>query len=551
MKLPEIDRVLSSARAEAAFVLAACVLAALYRGAGVMSVLLGGIPPISHISYDGVYYAQIARNILAGDGLGWEAMIFPALQPVFIAAIAYVTGIDNLAFLSGYVSQVAGIALLVPVYLLVRDLLGKSAAVAAVFVIIPYPHLVAISSADTVESLYAFFVFLSIYLGYRALSGAPPVWLAFTGISLGLTYLARPEGLIVFAGFLPIAAWRLYEAGGRGLALRGLGIIAAAFFVVSLPYMVFLTKSYKRVVLSPKLPYESVVMKSKVFGEDMSFRDVEGLTAKGEIVWREKGGAGLVLGYFRENPARFVRSYLGNLVSELPWNVGNSSHLEGYPIVYPVYIWLLAMAGFAFLVLPPGRRWAALLLLAPFANLFVYPVFTKGFWIYHAPYVPALVTFAAGGVLLLSRETERLTGRAVPLLLVLVLTWGGYSAYIRYSCSPQQVEAVNFKSVISEESKKVGRWARVNIGTDVTYMTTWSRLVYYLGGRWVSIPMDDHKRVVSYGIKNHADYIVEELVGDAAIAGPEYTDVPSLEHYFTYQSPDAPYAVVFWKIKNR
>jgi UPF0716 family protein affecting phage T7 exclusion len=387
-------------------------------------------------------------------------------------------------------------------------------------------------------------------MGYRALTGGSMRYLFYTGASMGFSYLARPEGFFVFASFFVLAAWRLSALMPRRQVLKGLGLMTAGFMLLALPYVGFLTKSYGRVIFSPKLPYESVVMKSKVLNEPLKQNEVEGLTEKGEIAWREKGGAGLIVGYFMKDPVKFIRIYLENLASELPWEVKNSSHLAGYPIVYPVYIWVLALLGFTLMAWPPATRWHALLLWCPFFNLFIYPVFTKGFWIYHAPYTPALVIWAIGGVIFISGMIERRVGRAVPLLIALSVAWGAYSADVRFSSKPQEVDVINFKTAISDESRKVGEWCRSNIGTDVTYQMEWSRLVYYLGGRWVTLPFDDPGRAVEYGKRNGADYLVEELVAEQTEYGSYYKREPSLEKVFEYHSQNAPYVVIIWKINK-
>jgi 4-amino-4-deoxy-L-arabinose transferase-like glycosyltransferase len=550
MKLPDLEKILGDPKAEAAFLGLAILYASVYRGWGTLMTLMGGVPDISHISYDGVYFAQIARNILAGDGLGWEAMLFPVLQPILIAAISFVTGLHNLAFLSSYVSQTAGMLRIIPLYLLARELYGRKAAVAAVLIAIPYPHLVAISSSDTSESLYCLLTLLSVYLGYKAMSGGGRGFLFLTGITLGLTYLARPEGLVLFSVFMLLAAWRLIKILPGKDAVRGLAALTAGFMLFALPYAVFLSKSYGRLMLSCKLPYESVAMKSKSLGEPQSFQDVEGLTENGEIVWREKGGKDLVFGYFKKDPAKFIRVYLNNLRSELPWEVDNSTHLAGYPVVYPVYLWLLALLGFAVMFRARESRWKAVLLWLPFSNLFVYPVFTQGFWIYHVPYVPLLVVLAVGGLLYVS---ARLKGRykvAVPVLLAFVTVWTAYTMHIRSASQPEKNKTISAKTVVSQESMRVGQWARGYFGTDVTYMMLWSRTVYYLGGRWVEMPMDRAGRVVEYGKRHGVDYVVEEFMGNDVKMGSMFKGIPSMEILYVYESPVAPYRVMFWRLKK-
>lgn len=550
MGLPVVEKMLGSRKAEAVFLAAACLCAALYRGWGVIAALAGGVPDITHISYDGVYYAQIAKNLLDGHGPGWEAMVFPVLQPVIVAVFSRISGIQNLSFLAVLVNQLAGALLLIPAYYLAKEYFGIRPAVATVAILIPYPHLVAIAGGDTVESLYAFLTFLSLLLAYRAISDGKKTYLAAAGACMGATYLARPEGLNLFVVFMAVAGWQLTRRAGLADAAKKLGLALAMFVLLALPYAWFLADSYGRVVLSPKLPYESVVMKTKVYGLPMKMSEVDGLTPGGKLAWQEKGGAGLVVKYFTDDPGRFVRVYTKNLTSELPWNVMNSTHLEGYPIVYPLYFWLPALVSFGSLLYRPDTRWKAALLWAPFVNLLIYPVFTAGFWIYHVPYVPALVMLAAGAYALLSGRLTAKAGFAVPVLLAVTLFWAGYSTYVKYASKPENVEVINYRKALSDEAQKAGCEARARFGTGSTYMMKWSRLVYYLGGRWVCIPVADTDRIIEYGRENGADYVVEELVGDETASGPEYMDTPGLSLQYMYQSNRTQYAMLVWRIEG-
>jgi 4-amino-4-deoxy-L-arabinose transferase-like glycosyltransferase len=548
MSLKDLEKFIEDRKTEYIILSVLMAGAVLYRCWGLIKTIAGGIPEISHISYDGVYYAQIARNILSGDGLGWEATIFPVLQPIIIAAVAFVTGVKNLAFLSSCVSEGAGLLLLLWVYFFVREIYGKRPAFAAVILLIPYPHLIAISGADTAESLYASLVCLSVLAGYMALKSGRGTDLFLTGLSIGLTYLSRPEGFIFFAGFISLTAW-MFMREGRRRALRSVALVTAGFLIFALPYVMFLTKNYGRLIISSKLPYESIAMKAKVYQEPMTMQEIEGLTENGRLAWQEYGGTGIVIGYFRENPVRFIRTYFDDLASELPWNVGNSSQLAGYPVVYPLYFWLPAILGMVLLVRRKETRWVGLLIFCPFINMFVYPVFSRGFWIYHAPYVPLIVILAVGGAVFIR---EKLPSRFewVPVLILFVLVWTGYSAYIRFSSKPQEVEKIAVKTIISDESMKAGRWSRDNLGTQTSFIMAWSRMVYYAGGRWVPLPAAPPELVVEYGRQNGAAYLVEELVGDAIMEGSRFESVPSLEMAYCFNSDCAPYSVVFWRIRQ-
>jgi 4-amino-4-deoxy-L-arabinose transferase-like glycosyltransferase len=553
MALSKTERLIGAGKFEAVFVAAACIITLVYRGHETISMIFSGIPAVSHISYDGVYYAQIARNLLSGAGLGWEAMTFPVLQPLMVAGASLVSGVHNLEVLASIVNQIAGALLIIPVYLLARELFGVKVAAAAALILIPYPQLVAIACGDTSESLYTLCVFISLLACYHAIDKNTPARMFVAGACLGITYLARPEGLLIFEAFAILAAWKTlrpaWPDGLKGAALK-LGLLVAGFTIFALPYASFLTERYGRVVMSPKLPYESVVMKSKVLGLPLTWSDVDGLTPNGKFVWQEKGGAGYLFHTFMEHPALFIRSYFSNLESELPWNVLNSSHMDGYPIVYPLYLWIPAILGFMLLALKPASRWKAVLMWVPFSTLFIYPIFTSGFWIYHVPYVPGLVILACGGYSFVGEKIKAKAGISVPLLVVVTLTSVGYSAYTKLTSNPEKVGLISYRETISRESMKAGMKAEALMGDKAVYMMRWSRLAYYLGGRWINMPIADPATIVSFARANGAGYIVEELVGEDLYKGPEFTGVPGLDIEYEYTSKLTPYTIIIWKLEN-
>ncbi|HEY3346211.1 MAG TPA: glycosyltransferase family 39 protein, partial [Nitrospirota bacterium] len=519
MRFIKIEGFLESKRNEHLFLFTACIAALIYRGWPLMKSVAGGVPEFSHVSYDGVYYVQIARNIVSGDGLGWEAMLFPVLQPILIACASVVTGIENYQFLSVLVSLAASIGMMVPLYLLARELAGKKAAAAAVLFVITYPHLNSIALGDTTESLYTSLLVLSLYCAFKGGELFSLGWLFATGLSFGVTYLARPEGQIVFGPVLLILCGRFYQGGKKSLVPKVVAIMVAGFLIAALPYMVFLTKSYGRFVASPKLAYESIAMRGKVYQEPFSMTEIDGITAKGNLAWMENGGAGKVLEYVKGHPAKFTRIYLENLWSEMPWNVRNSSHLQGYPPVYPIYLWGFATLGGIMLVMSRGQAWKALLIWVPFLNLFVYPVFTAGFWIYHVPYVPSLVVFATAFLAYASWKIKEVTGKAVPLLMICVLLWTLYSLHTVKSSKPLSVKVISEKTTLANEAYKAGQWSRRNLGTDRACMMEWSRLVYYVGGRWVYMPAAVPEQCVEYAKNHGAQFIIEELAGQRFFEG--------------------------------
>jgi 4-amino-4-deoxy-L-arabinose transferase-like glycosyltransferase len=544
-------RITNSKWAEPVYLFLVCAVTLIYRGHELLVKSIQGVPPTEHISYDGVYYAQIARNIVSGDGLGWEAMIFPVLQPIIVSGLSLVTGLSNYVHLAKMTNLFAGALTLIPAYYIGRELFGRKAAVAATLLMITYPHLTAISTSDTAESLYSLVVFVAVWTSMWAVREYRPWRLALAGCAFGVSYLARPEGLLVFAAFVPVALYVLYKKAGMGKSVVCMAAAVAVFVAVSAPYVYFLSDSYGRFTTSSKLPYESIKMKQAVMGMELDNSDVYSIKPSGRLAWMEDGGAHLIIGYIKHDPAKLFGSYFTNLVSELPWKVGNSSHMRGFPQVYPLYFWIPAIIGFGFLVLDRERRTGAALILLPFVNMFVYPVFTGGFWVYHVPYVPAIAILAAGGVAAAFRAFGLDKRPLAGAFAVIVLSWCVYSVNLTNSIEPMNDGYIRLKAALSDESMKVGGELRNTFGTDVTYMSRWSRVVYYMGGRWEDLPSGNNFEIIQYARNNGVDFIVEEYQGDEVGRDFRFFGMPGmLTEVFSYRSPRAPYAIAVWKVNN-
>ncbi|WP_243370768.1 glycosyltransferase family 39 protein [Geotalea sp. SG265] len=83
----------------------------------------------------------MARNILLGKGLGWQALWFPPLYSIFIAAVSSIAGIRELVFAASLVSVVCGAGLAFAVYFLASRLFDWKTAFCAAILCATFPHL--------------------------------------------------------------------------------------------------------------------------------------------------------------------------------------------------------------------------------------------------------------------------------------------------------------------------------------------------------------------------------------------------------------------------
>ncbi|MBI4915713.1 MAG: NPCBM/NEW2 domain-containing protein [Acidobacteria bacterium] len=183
-------------------------------------------------------------TVLRGPGEGERR---PALQAWLCAAPQALTGFSVAA--GRLPSALLGIVTLALLFLVVRDLAGRTAALfALVFAALSPWHLLYSRMAHQDAALPAFFVLLVLFLWHAAAeSGFPPAGVAVLGLAVGLSANAgQPAFLastVVGAGAL---AHLLATAGRRGrwrpLAAAAV-VFTAAVVVGALPQVVVSTRS--------------------------------------------------------------------------------------------------------------------------------------------------------------------------------------------------------------------------------------------------------------------------------------------------------------------
>jgi 4-amino-4-deoxy-L-arabinose transferase-like glycosyltransferase len=207
------------------------------------------------IEVDGAYYAGLGARIAQGDWRHGISTGWPPAFPMLIGAAAWLARAADdpvrLERCARAVSVLCGTLLLVPLYRLSRGLLPRPHARAVVLLAAFHPRLLAYSASALSEMMYTLFLAIALAL-LAATEGAvvpartgtagrrPPArWLSegLAGASLGLSYLTRPEGILV-AGAVWLSAW--WSARGRTLAHRLRPALLVGLVLVVLPYVLLL-----------------------------------------------------------------------------------------------------------------------------------------------------------------------------------------------------------------------------------------------------------------------------------------------------------------------
>ena len=516
------------------------------------------------VTADGVSYLQIARNILLGKGLGWQALWVPPLHSILIAGFSQLTGIGDLLVSAGMVAPIMFFGLVMAVYFLALETFDlRTALVASIFTAL-FPHLIFIAFFPEAEITYAFFLVLSLLLFLRGITRASAAYAVASGICFALAWMARSEGFIimalVFALVTALQGRRFYAS-----AVFRYCLLATLFFTLTAsPYLLFLHQHYGRVVISPKSSYVLIWMKGRIYHDndkgEMGNEELWGLTPDGKkLRWQEPKGASDLVEYLMSHPEKSLSVYLHNLGLELPGRIPNNSGMERYPQPYPVYLALAALLA-CFFAWGSHAREKRAVLIAPFLVLFILPVFTEGWWKYLIPYLPLLIVmaargFSAGSTMIAEKIAKGRSVRVGALLLAgITAIIGARFYYARHPMafsSAMPAAAVPSADIanrlnLADEQRKAGQWGAMQFGPGKNYMVPWSKIIYPLDGIWTAFPVAGVEDLLGYARANGVDYIVIELVGEQSRIEP--AQVAGLALAARYRSDTFPYAVAFYRL---
>jgi hypothetical protein len=137
-------------------------------------------------------------------------------------------------------STAAGVLLVLPMYLLGRSLYGRFAGFASAGLFQVLPVVARVTSDGLSESLYLLCAATALGFGVRGVRHRSTLNFLLCGMTTGLAYLVRPEGLIVsltigvvVGGLDLLRRWPRDVAAGRLLALGvGVGIAATPYMLL-------------------------------------------------------------------------------------------------------------------------------------------------------------------------------------------------------------------------------------------------------------------------------------------------------------------------------
>lgn len=245
------------------------------------------IPFNDVIEVDGVEYAVLAQNLLAGKGyVGLYhsiELLFPPLFPIMIAGVTLLT--KDVELSARIISSMLGALTILPVFLLTKEIYNRRAAFIAAVVVGAYPFMILASASTFSESPYTFFLTYGIYAFYMSLKTERWRYSVLTGFLLALGYLIKPEEVyfmlvMVIINFVVIAFKKVTE--NKSVFKPAIMPVAllASFILLAFPYINFLKNHTGRYMLEGKSSVNYIIAERMSAG--MSSREAHyGLDGEG------------------------------------------------------------------------------------------------------------------------------------------------------------------------------------------------------------------------------------------------------------------------------
>ncbi len=221
------------------------------------------------VTTDGIQYLLSGKNLVETG----KYEIFGSPQLIFPPGYSLAVGIadiffSNLVFSARFVSFIAGFLSIYLFYLIGKELHNKKTGLIVSFFAATLHLFILISQETWSESLHILFVLTTIYLYLKLIKNYKISSAILLGLSIGMTYLIRPEGII----FLLLAITFLFQRS-RNLKFKkafvGSLIIIITFFIVAAPYLYFLYQNTGKLCLTAKAK-PNLITGIILDGKDMS-----------------------------------------------------------------------------------------------------------------------------------------------------------------------------------------------------------------------------------------------------------------------------------------
>jgi len=476
-----------------------------------MSVVARILVTLSHqmIQFDETAYVRMAENIAAGKGSldisGLTTTHYSPLLPLLIAGTAVF--LKNY-ILSGYVVvAVFGTLLVVPTYLLGRELIGTRAGLMAAALMAILPFYVGTSEYIYSETVYIFCLLSGLYFGWVMLKTGRRASGAMAGVSLGLAYLVNPSGLFYVMTLLVLAlivAWR--KGVWRRMAWP-VGLFLFCFMIFAAPYIWYMHHELGRWTYSGKF------IAGNTYSATHNIpRDDIGAWEKELMPLNADGTEVKVLELEQDstlnNPVNFILHY-PMLAGKNFFKQVFELHARVLQQVFP--LWLLALLGLGLFsrgwdrsrALALGYLWIMTLPVLLVLSMLAFPRFFM-------PFIPfAMIPTAEGWLRLEEWAAGTISNTIIGKRREIMLRLAPWVVGVAVLAPVMALAGLTvLKHGYATEYKDAGLWLKDNAGSGKKVMNREFSSAYYAGGTAVVLPYDTYERTTGFARVKGVDYMI-------------------------------------------
>ena len=472
------------------------------------------------IAHDSASYGFMARDFLRGDFLKGLSPAFHPLYPYLVALFS--PSAASVEITGRLISLFFGTFTLIPVYYLVKEVLGQREAVFSALFYCFHPYLATYSGMLLSEATYWGFLTLSICFFWFAMTRGKLYQSMIAGVLLGLAYLTRPEGMGYLVVFL---IWIIIYGGVKKNWFRKTVLMAGlmgAFLIPSVPYLMFIHQETGQWLISKK------AMEAQPWSVKWSEKQTGKLKTKAA---QKSGPTGRSLDF---------RRVLGRFIRNLP--------LVVYHYLYAYHFTLLV-----FLIFGLNRmRRERIEIRGFFTSLVLFHLLsvatiTSSTIRFSVPLIPISLLWAGAGVVEIQRflEKRNVPRREIKLFFLIVLI---VLIQLPRVLTPERWER--------QDQKHVGKWLEKNTPEGAVIMSDSPQEVFYANRSFIELPRDvsdpgnpgkAYWKVIDIARENGVRYIMIDKNARKLNAGFVDSIESSLDlrELYKYQDKDGDMTVVY------
>ncbi len=463
------------------------------------------------IQSDTPYFSRLGKNLIEyGNYVFGEnfniGLFFPPGYPLFIGIMNLF--INDLFVSAKLVSLSASLITIFLFYIIGKKLYGNEAGLFAAFAYALHPLILKFSVYGTTEALFFFFLFLSIYLFIVLVKRDSFFIYTLLGISIAMSYLTRPEGLLLLLlPFIYLFSSNPLKNKGRLLKISFMLLI---FILIISPYVFFLKNSTGKFTLTGKtdhIAFLGELSAGREFPKIMA--DPQASSAKiGSLLNEEKNQLRAFerktnfINYIFKDPFSLIGRYQKNVLQEIKILIKLLM-----PIMLPLFFVFFRKDLF-------NKRIRLIFILFPVLYFAVYPLF---FILerHSLLIVLFLILFSSGGFVsstpvffnlldfyeIKKNKFTMLLGKNIKYIIVIVFILSGFSYY----------QFTNFGKIpLPVEHVKAGYFLKNNVSSEyekINVMAVRNWVSFYSDSRFTMLPYANTNDVINFAKLYNVDYI--------------------------------------------